>query len=60
MFFSILNSYARRTSRDARVIGTLLGEVQRDGTVVVSCDENLCVYGFFFAADRLWIGGFVL
>jgi hypothetical protein len=33
--FSILNSFTRRTPRDSRVVGTLLGEV-RDGVVVVS------------------------
>ena len=36
VIFSILNSYSRRTARESRVIGTLLGEVQKDGTVVVS------------------------
>lgn len=33
--FSILNNFTRRSPRDSRVIGTLLGEV-RDGVVVVS------------------------
>lgn len=35
VLFSILNSYVRRSTRDARVIGTLLGEV-KDGTIIVS------------------------
>ena len=33
--FSILNNFTRRTPRDSRVIGTLLGEV-KDGVVHVS------------------------
>ena len=33
--FSILNSFTRRSPRDSRVVGTLLGEI-RDGVVVVS------------------------
>lgn len=37
--FSILNHFARRTPRDSRVIGTLLGEV-KDGVVVVSVRER--------------------
>ena len=36
VIFSILNSFSRRTSRDSRVIGTLLGNVEKDGTIVVS------------------------
>ena len=32
---SMLNSYVRRSPRDSRVIGTLLGEVKEDGSVVV-------------------------
>jgi hypothetical protein len=35
VIFSILNSFVRRSTRDARVIGTLLGEV-KDGVVTVS------------------------
>lgn len=36
VIFSILNNFMGRSPRDARVIGTLLGEVKDDGTVVVS------------------------
>eukprot|EP01038_Epipyxis_sp_PR26KG_P007098 gene7098-9685_t len=35
VIFSILNNYSRRSNRDSRVIGTLLGEV-KDGIVEVS------------------------
>lgn len=35
VIFSILNSFVRRNTRDARVIGTLLGEI-KDGVVVIS------------------------
>ncbi len=32
---SILNAHMRRPGEDTRVIGTLLGEVSKDGTVTV-------------------------
>jgi len=35
--FSILTSFIRRTDRNARVMGTLLGEVKEDGVVVTDC-----------------------
>jgi len=34
--FSILNNFMRRSPRDSRVMGTLLGERKEDGTVVVT------------------------
>ena len=42
VIFSILNIFVRRSQRDSRVIGTLLGEVnEKDGSVVVSCDMSV-------------------
>jgi proteasome lid subunit RPN8/RPN11 len=34
--FSILNHFIRRTPREGRVMGTLLGEVKEDGTVEIT------------------------
>eukprot|EP01036_Dinobryon_divergens_P026639 gene26639-35313_t len=36
VIFSILNSYIRRSTREARVIGALLGEIGKDGSILVT------------------------
>jgi len=35
VIFAILNAHSRRPAEGVRVIGTLLGEVAKDGTVTV-------------------------
>ncbi len=37
MVFSILNSFSRRSDKDSRVIGTLLGEVRDNVVTVTEC-----------------------
>ena len=49
VLFSILNSYVRRSARDARVIGTLLGEV-KDGTIIVRIIS--CYYCYTYECCR--------